>query len=198
MKACFKFHEYPEWFTELKQKKMKGKGVIIASVQENTMDANDKNNGKEKGSQVNWANLIQQEVAKYMQNQNPVMNEASYINFLGFADKNAGGYLTSRHGKNFVWIIDSSASTHLCSNLSLFHTISAIPYKSTITLPDGTFKHVHYFGTIRISPIIILHNVLYVLHFKHNLLSVSSLSKFSKLIARFFSETYFIQDIMAE
>lgn len=118
---------------------------------------------------MSWVNLIQQEMTIYMQNQNSVTNEANYVNFYRFEGKN-----TSRNGKNFVWIIDSSVSTHMYSDLSLFHIISTIPNKSTITLLDGTSKHVNRSRTIKLSSKIILQYALYVPHFKHNLLSVKS------------------------
>ncbi|KAG8646332.1 hypothetical protein MANES_10G147201v8 [Manihot esculenta] len=135
-KTCFKLHGYSEWFTELKPKKMKGKGGDCCKL----------------GGD------------KYMQNQNTVTNETSYTNFSGFVGKDSRGYPTSRHGKSYVWIINSGASSHTCSDLYLFHTISTIPNKNIITLPDGT----------------------------------SNLSKFSKLTAKFSSETYFIRDLMTE
>ncbi|KAF2301068.1 hypothetical protein GH714_019845 [Hevea brasiliensis] len=35
---------------------------------------------------VDWSSIIQQEIAKYMQNQNLAVNEASYVNFTGFTE----------------------------------------------------------------------------------------------------------------
>ncbi|KAF2285562.1 hypothetical protein GH714_005505 [Hevea brasiliensis] len=67
-----------------------------------------KANSKNEMTSVDWASMIQHEIAKYMQNQNPVVNEASCVNFTGFASKDFSGYSSSSNGKSKgTWIVDS-------------------------------------------------------------------------------------------
>ncbi|KAK4477925.1 hypothetical protein RD792_017190 [Penstemon davidsonii] len=68
------------------------------------------------------------------------------------------------------WILDSGASHHICNNLKLF--TSVIPaINTTITLPNNFVIPAYFKGNITLPIGIILHDVLYVPHFKFNLLS---------------------------
>lgn len=71
------------------------------------------------------------------------------------------------------WIIDSRASSHICSNPELLYTTHQLEKPTVIYLPDGSSKSVAYAGKVRLTKDIVLNNVLYVREFTHNLLSVS-------------------------
>ncbi|KAF2293100.1 hypothetical protein GH714_036613 [Hevea brasiliensis] len=73
--------------------------VKVANVYEEIPECKGKTDHKNE-EQVDWASIVQLEIAKYMQNQNPVTNEASCVNFTGFAGKNPTYYSTSRHVDN--------------------------------------------------------------------------------------------------
>ncbi|XP_057999024.1 uncharacterized protein LOC131177875 [Hevea brasiliensis] len=151
--TCFKLHGYPEWFTELKQKKGKAKQNTVANVYEEIPECKGKTDHKNEETGVDWASIVQLEIAKYMQNQNLVTNEASCVNFTGFAGKNPTYYSTSRHGKNSgLWIVDSGASTHMCHDFSLFQKPVKLNNHCLVTLPDGNTKPVKYSGNIMINP----------------------------------------------
>ena len=90
------------------------------------------------------------------------------------------------------WIIDSEASSHVCSDLSMFRetfTTSDI----VVSLPDGTKVPIQYTGTIYLSDSLILKNVLHVPTFHFNLISVSTLLRDNGCSAHFFPDNCFLQ-----
>lgn len=74
------------------------------------------------------------------------------------------------------WIIDSGATSHVCSDLALFH--ETMPVSGvTVTLPNDTRVSITHCGTVQLSSSLVLHDVLHVPSFKFNLISVSCLLK---------------------
>ena len=76
---------------------------------------------------------------------------------------------------NHLWLLDSSATDHICTSLHIFssyHKITPIP----IHLPNGQTIHAHYTGTVTFNHQFYL-NVLYVPEFSFNFISVSQLIK---------------------
>lgn len=76
---------------------------------------------------------------------------------------------------NTEWIIDSGASSHICSNPKLMCTTYQLVRPTIIYLPDGTYKAVAYAGKMKLTKDIFLVDVLFVPGFTHNLLSVAQL-----------------------
>ncbi|KAL2930123.1 Retrovirus-related Pol polyprotein from transposon RE2, partial [Bienertia sinuspersici] len=76
------------------------------------------------------------------------------------------------------WLLDSGATDHICCDLSKFTTYIACstPY-SSITIPNGHKVYVTHNGTIKMTKDILLNDVLYVLEYKFNLISVHKLCK---------------------
>jgi transposase InsO family protein len=75
-----------------------------------------------------------------------------------------------------MWIIDSGATDHACYSLSLFskyRRVKPIPVK----MPNGSMAQTDIVGEIIITDLITITNVLYLPHFKYNLLSVSRVTK---------------------
>ncbi len=66
--TCFKLNGYPEWFTKLIQKKGNGKGNMAANAYEKVAEIKGKAEQKIEKASVDWSSMIQQEIAKYMQN----------------------------------------------------------------------------------------------------------------------------------
>lgn len=73
------------------------------------------------------------------------------------------------------WLIDSGVSSHICFNQYLFIILKPISTKSVIVLLDGTQCLLKLSGSVQITQSIIIEDVLFILTFKFNLLSVSSL-----------------------
>ncbi|KAG7578814.1 GAG-pre-integrase domain [Arabidopsis thaliana x Arabidopsis arenosa] len=94
---------------------------------------------------------------------------------------------------NGAWIIDSGATSHVCSDLAMFSETFPVT-GVTVSLPNGTRVPISHTGTVHISTSLILHDVLYVSTFKFNLLSVSSLLKHDNCSAHFYTDSCYIQD----
>ncbi|XP_033142562.1 uncharacterized protein LOC117132479 [Brassica rapa] len=56
-----------------------------------------------------------------------------------------------------AWIIDSGATTHVCSDLNLFTNTSSV-LGVTVSLPNGVHEPITHIGTVHISSSIILQN----------------------------------------
>ena len=84
-----------------------------------------------------------------------------------------------------TWIIDSSASRHICSHANVFISLRPIRH-STINLPNTTCIPVHLCGDIKLGSHLILKDVLFVPQFRFNLLFVSALTVASLLTTSFF------------
>lgn len=81
-------------------------------------------------------------------------------------------YFLSTHNSS-QWIIDSGATDHMCHSLSSFISLRRIHGSAHhITLPDGRRICVDRIGDVHLFDGIILRDVLYVPHFKFNLISV--------------------------
>ncbi|XP_074299074.1 uncharacterized protein LOC141630097 [Silene latifolia] len=93
-----------------------------------------------------------------------------------------------------TWIIDSGASDHMTYKLSNLHHVQHLVKPLTVTLPDGQVKTVQCIGDVQLSDKLILHNVLYLPDFRHNLLSLRKLLDTPSLCANFHPHECFIQD----
>ena len=91
------------------------------------------------------------------------------------------------------WIVDSGATSHVCSDLSLFSEVCPVS-GVTVSLPNGTSVPISHTGTVHISEHLVLQNVLHVDSFKFNLLSVSSLLQNRDLCTHVYYDSWFIQD----
>lgn len=81
-------------------------------------------------------------------------------------------------GNSSIWIVNSGATTHItCSldnNICFSHLNNQFVY-----LPTRNVVEVKAIGSVKLNNHITLHKVLFILDFKVNLLSVSSLTKFN-------------------
>jgi len=64
-----------------------------------------------------------------------------------------------------------------------------------VTLPDGTSKPVKKIGQASLTPSLTLHNVLHILDFKFNLLSVSQIVTHNNIYVIFFPDICVFQDL---
>ena len=96
--------------------------------------------------------------------------------------------LTSMH-----WIMDSGASTRICSNAKLF--LSMRPIQScAVILPNKIIIPVHFSGDIQLAKDLVLRDVLYIPEFHFNLISVSALTTDTDLTLIFSSRHFTIQN----
>lgn len=92
------------------------------------------------------------------------------------------------------WIIDTGATCHIACCLDFFITLTPIS-NCFVTLPNGSKIAVHSIGTVKLSPNLILHNVLYIPPFHVNLISVGALLITSNISAFLRDRWCFLQDL---
>ncbi|CAN1778901.1 Retrovirus-related Pol polyprotein from transposon RE1 [Linum perenne] len=93
-----------------------------------------------------------------------------------------------------TWIVDTGASDHIA--YSLFHFIESKPISDVfVYLPNASKVSATHVGTVRLSPKLLLHNVLCVPSFAFNLISVSKLTGGQNISLIFRSESCVIQDL---
>ncbi|XP_060212195.1 uncharacterized protein LOC132639793 [Lycium barbarum] len=83
------------------------------------------------------------------------------------------------------WIIDSGATNHMTYNKALLTNIITLAYPFFVTLPNGYKVRVTEAGNVYLSSTLTLCNVLFVLSFKFNLISVHCLCVQLKSIVSF-------------
>ncbi|KAL9231947.1 hypothetical protein vseg_007105 [Gypsophila vaccaria] len=116
------------------------------------------------------------------------------INFAGkILASNAMSYSNSHN--NLDWIVDSGATDHMSAHKDLFLNLRSLPKPILVGLPDGSTKRVTQIGEISLHPQILLHEVLYIPDFKHNLLSVGRLLSANCLLIHFDMDKCILQDL---
>jgi hypothetical protein len=93
------------------------------------------------------------------------------------------------------WIIDTGATDHMISTISLFTSITAT-ISSRVKLPNGDYAMVTHIGTVKLSEHLILHDVLCVPSFSFNLISASKLIKPLNCCLIFLANFCFIQSLL--
>ena len=101
-------------------------------------------------------------------------------------------YTNLPHGS---WIIDSGATTHVCSDLAMFNETNTV-FGVTVSLPNDTRVQITHTGTIPLSHSLILQDVLHVPSFKFNLISVSSLLKTNHCSSHYYVDSCIIQEFI--
>lgn len=84
-----------------------------------------------------------------------------------------------------TWIVDSGASDHMTADVNLLVNVKHASKNLTINLPTGDVSHITHVGDVRLKCGLILHNVLVVPQFQHNLLSIHKLAKDNKCDVKF-------------
>ncbi|KAF7807109.1 uncharacterized protein G2W53_039270 [Senna tora] len=138
--GCFKLIGYPEWFKELREQRKKNgkKNMAATAISETPIDlTNDKGTN-------DYARVMValQELTKIVKGK----TEQKHVNFanLGeFAGKN-GGKETFPFFTNTSWVVDTGASSHMCSNKELLINLRALDQEIPVHLPDGSVKNVKH------------------------------------------------------
>jgi hypothetical protein len=82
------------------------------------------------------------------------------------------------------WIVDTGATHHTCYDLNWFTDYRKIKPIS-VTLPNKTIVEASHRGNVKLSDTLHIHDVLYLLDFAVNLISVSKLCKEQDCIVNF-------------
>lgn len=94
------------------------------------------------------------------------------------------------------WIVDSGASDHMTNEVSLFSQYIHAKTILTVTIADASYSLIADSGTIKVSPTLTLHNVLYVPNLKYNLLSVNQLTRDERCYVKFFPSHCIFKDLL--
>uniref|UniRef100_A0A803LQG4 GAG-pre-integrase domain-containing protein n=1 Tax=Chenopodium quinoa TaxID=63459 RepID=A0A803LQG4_CHEQI len=188
---CFKLNGFPPDFKHNPQRK-------IANMAQGEEAMDDMNMQED----IVTTSFTREEYARIMsameeqstdaksQSQNNSYSEEKNTNSAYFVGK-----LCLFSHSNLGWIIDSGATDHICHDLKLFDPYTILDSdENTITIPDGTEVQITHIGTVKLSPTILLRDVLYVPDFQFNLISVHKLSKDMKSNVIFTSDKCIIQD----
>lgn len=84
------------------------------------------------------------------------------------------------------WIIDSGATDHMKNCSHLFSSYSPCAGNRKIKIADGSFSAIAGIGSIKVSSLITLNNVLHVPKLSCNLLSISKITQDLKCQANFY------------
>ncbi|KAK0603245.1 hypothetical protein LWI29_002874 [Acer saccharum] len=93
-----------------------------------------------------------------------------------------------------AWILDIGAIHHVCHNIDYVASFDFAILTPYVALLNGQHVSISRVGTVRLSSHMLLEKVLYVLNFKYNLLSVSSLTKGAHYSLVFSADCCVIQD----
>ncbi|KAL8155815.1 hypothetical protein AgCh_001015 [Apium graveolens] len=175
IQRCYKIHGYPQNFKHDKEKK----AAVVQSGE---------NKGKD--NVVFTANQYQQ-LMKLISKDTQSEDRDNHSKTACVIGKYC---LISSTG--FNWIVDSGATDHMCSDLSIFSTFENIQGPATyITIPDGTKVLIKQMGTVQLQNDLMLTDVLFVPDFKYNLISIPKLCKDLNCSVTFNDQECFVQGL---
>ncbi|XP_056695256.1 uncharacterized protein [Spinacia oleracea] len=200
---CFKIIGYPDWYNSIKASKgSNSSNTRFAANVNSATDAGDDplDNTAADNGLVNstMLNAICQEVMKVMkgqqsQNTNTSAASCSYANYAGTIS-HSFNCTTTELSHDHLWIVDSGACDHMTFDENILTNIRVLIQPIKVGLPDGTQMTVEKIGDTVLSDDLVLHNVLLVKGFRHNLLSVGRLIEHTGILVTFTKTGYIFQD----
>ncbi|KAL0397600.1 UNVERIFIED_CONTAM: Polyamine oxidase 1 [Sesamum calycinum] len=133
-------------------------------------------------------------VMEFMRVLKHIPNDPIKVNCV---DEYAGTDFTfsgTEHLTEDTWIIDSGATSHMCSNPNAFHNLHPSASISSIFLPDGSTKQVTQSGLVNLFGKLKLTDTLYVPSFRSNLISVHKICATSNIRFLFLPSHCILQD----
>ncbi|KAI5412874.1 hypothetical protein KIW84_057482 [Lathyrus oleraceus] len=106
-----------------------------------------------------------------------------------------GNYAFLSVSLSHTWIVDSGASDHMTSESTLFSSYSPCAGNQKIKITDGSFSAIAGKGSVVLSPMLTLKNVLHVPNLSCNLISVSKLAQDINFQTNFFRSHCVFQDL---
>lgn len=88
------------------------------------------------------------------------------------------------------WIIDTGATNHMVASLDILSDIEKVKtnHDRKVQLSNGRVTMVSHIGNCKITDTGVINNVLYIPDFKHNLLSVSMITRELKCFVSFYPD----------
>ena len=178
---CYKIHGYPPNY-----KKQNNNQISVNMVESKPAETSSLQLTNAQYHQL--MALLSSQVSHAVQ---PVSNSTSTNDNIGGIVLSAGSLHSFSAGS--CWILDSGASSHITSSLSVFTSYRKL-HDSFVTLPEKSRIPVLAIGTVTFAPDFLLHNVLYVPSFHVNLISVSALLCNTNFSIHFTDHSFSIQD----
>ncbi|XP_019262147.1 PREDICTED: uncharacterized protein LOC109239985 [Nicotiana attenuata] len=188
---CYKLNGFPQSFKFTKSRKTAAnvvesdfsspQNVFTNSVSNPTQNQVDQGSVVHGLSQQQYAQLISLLQQTHTTYSGPPLNTLSSASFAGtLLPKNVvysfSSSLLSKSDSS-TWIVDSGASDHMTSNKEYLINITPLPIHFLVSLPNGYKVKVTCTGSFALTKSIILHNVLYLPSFKHNVISVHKITE---------------------
>ena len=171
--TCFRLYGYPDWYKEYKAR------IHAANMVETPLQ-----------------NTSTHAAVTPASTSSNILDAAHFAHLEHFAGTPSSYAFNTQNSSNIgTWIVDTGASTHMCSEFSLLVNPAILTSPMQVSLPDGSKISVQYSGTVVLSPTLILHNVLYIPKFQFNLLSVPKLATTSNIIFKFYPNNCILQDL---
>lgn len=120
---------------------------------------------------------------------NPLPVFSAQVNTAGINVISQKSYHTNKEA-SINWIIDTGATDHISCDLTLFIALKSM-VKSFISLLNRQRVGV---GTIHLHQSLVLYNILFVLEFSFNMISISKLIASGQICAIFIANQCLIQD----
>ncbi|KAL0416181.1 UNVERIFIED_CONTAM: Retrovirus-related Pol polyprotein from transposon RE1, partial [Sesamum latifolium] len=148
--TCFKIHGVPDWYKDLSdQRKKPGlTNRAYATVEPEPVGEIVGNRG---------SNLVSDliEALRLVQNKTP--QDPVRVHFTGMEEMAGMGRTTGEQSGSYprTWIVDSGATSHMCGDARLFHSVSKLTVPIRIHLPNNRVTFATQSGDIRLSPLLV-------------------------------------------
>ncbi|KAL0299468.1 UNVERIFIED_CONTAM: Retrovirus-related Pol polyprotein from transposon RE1 [Sesamum radiatum] len=193
--SCFKLKGYPEWYKNLMDQRKNAGGSTSRAY---NVDVEGSSQRSVSVIESDLSNLVRLEIRRAMQEHtNTLEHDTNLVALEDFAG-NAFTFFDQNITSKEPWIIDSGASTHMCSDFSLLNNVRRLRQSVFVKLPDGTRKEVTHKGDIQLTEGIKLNEVLHIPSFRHNLLSVSKVCLDNSLKVSFTHNECILQDLQTQ
>ncbi|XP_019261720.1 PREDICTED: uncharacterized protein LOC109239589 [Nicotiana attenuata] len=203
---CYKLHGFPTNFKFTKSRKAAANMVTDSEFSASDCTSSNQTSivhvaenasvvpGLTKQQYSQLLSLLQQ---SHVSDPVPQFNIMSSANFAGtLLPKNVVYSFNStllNQSDSLTWLVDSGASDHMTANKEYLINITPLPIPFPVSLPNGYKVKVTCTGSFVLTESIILHNVLYLPSFKHNLISVHKLTDQFDRIVQFTRHSCLIQ-----
>ncbi|XP_070036410.1 uncharacterized protein [Nicotiana tomentosiformis] len=177
IETCYRLKGFSADFKFTKPRKFSlgAKSNVVLPAEENGFQS--ENSGEKPMTQDQYHSLYQ--LLQYVK----IGNQGEQVPEDTVSANYAGIYPSAYPSKSYIsvfvnsisWILDSGASEHMTSNLCLLFNVKDMPKPIYVGLPNSHRVLVFQSGCVTLLPNFILQNVLFVLCFNYNLLSVHKL-----------------------
>ncbi|KAL8166436.1 hypothetical protein V2J09_007935 [Rumex salicifolius] len=114
--------------------------------------------------------------------------------FMHGHDTSTSNFAVSYRGGIAIWIFDTGDTNHMVYDSSLLSETRALDRSVQVVLPDGSLKNVIEAGFVILASGYTIHDVLLILEFTHNLLSVIKLLDDKELVGHLDPNFIIFQD----